>query len=246
MNMNIKLHQPFSISETQTGIRLSENIYPDPQTVSSQNSLFISCDGSTVKTLKAGEIVCEAIESYFHSFLEKRKDVTASFIEKAIRFSEVKLDEYIKDYPEYKGMDTSLSMLFFAPDKAYLCQIGRSHIYQIRGNKIIYKSIDSSLDRRVRGYKHSVQVNIVKLKDIQPEDMFFIYTGSLFNFQDEETICRILSQPLSADEKLSEIKRMYLSKSDECFSGHLIPIRQIEDSSYSFRKRMNSIIASFI
>lgn len=245
-DMKITLNQPFSISENPTGTKNPDSIYPDSTLVSEKNRLFITCGEDSPLSLIAGQIICDAIEKYFHSFLDKAQDVTPEFIEKSIRFAEASLDSFQKDNPETRGMSATLSMLFFAPSCIYFCQVGKSHIYQIRGNRIVYKSIDTSPDRKIQSSRKPVEVNIVRLKDIRANDQFFIYTGELADFHDKEIICQVLSQPGSAEERLTELKRIYLNKSKNSFSAHLIPIRDIEAPGSSFRRRMNLFMHSFI
>jgi len=245
--MNISLNQPFSISESPTGIKNTEIIYPRTQSVSSRNRLFISCNGNSNQALIAGQAVCDAIEGYFHSFLDKGNDITPVFIEKSIRFAEIALDELKKNYRTSPDLSTTLSMLFFAPGSVYFCQIGNSHIYQIRDNQVIYKSIESSFDRKIIGSKKPVEVNIVILKDIKPDDYFFIYAGEFNEAQNEEIVLPILAtEAESTEDKLNKIKKLYLARSGNAFSAHLIPIRDIEDSSSYLKRKMNSLVHSFI
>jgi hypothetical protein len=243
--MNIILQQSFSISETETGIKRRDNIYPNNQSNATRNRLFITCDGSSNQSSVAGRIVCESIQSYFHSFLDDNKDViTPEFMEKAIRFGEISLYEFQKENPEMRNASTTLCLIYFASDYVYFSQIGKSHIYQIRDNRIIYKSIDSSWNKKIQGITQPVDVNVVKLKDIQAQDQFFIYAGELSGCEEEDTVCRILSRQEPPEVKLAEIKDIYLNKTKSCFSAHLIPIRNVEDS-FKLKQRLNSILYSF-
>jgi len=117
--MNIALHQPFSVSETSTGVRYSDNIYPNTVSVSNKNRLFISCGGDSPIEALAGQVICDAIYSYFNSFLNQESDITPSFVEKAIRFAEISLDSFKKEN-RLEGLATSMSLLFIASDKVLL------------------------------------------------------------------------------------------------------------------------------
>jgi hypothetical protein len=243
--MNITLQQSFSVSETETGIKNRLNIYPDNQSIISGNRLFITCGGNSNQTLIAGQVVCDAIQTYFHSFLENKNEITPDFIEKSIRFGEISLDEFRKENPEMINASGTLCLIYFASDCVYFSQIGESHIYQIRDNRIIYKSVESSLERKIRGTAKPVEVNIVKLKDIQAQDQFFIYAGELSGFQEEEFVCQILSKNIPPESKLSRIKEIYLDKTKSCFSAHLIPIRNI-DEAFNLKGKLSSLLYSFI
>jgi hypothetical protein len=229
--MNITLQRSFSISETETGLKGLGNIYPNNQSMPVRNRLFITCNGNSGQSLISGQVVCDAIQTYFHSFLDNKQDITPAFIEKSIRFGEISLDEYKKEHPEMRNVSTVLCLIYFASDCVYFSQTGASHIYQIRNNRIIYKSMDTSLHRKIQGISQPVEVNVVKLKDIQTQDQFFIYAGELSAPAEDDRVCRILSENTSPELKLSKIKEIYLNKTKSCFSAHLIPIRNAGNTS---------------
>ncbi|MDR0507196.1 MAG: hypothetical protein LBH32_10340, partial [Dysgonamonadaceae bacterium] len=235
--MNITLKQPFSLSEAETKVKSVDNIYPNNQSIMKKNRLFITCGDN------AGQVVCGAVQTYFHSFLDHEQNITPDFIEKAIRFGEISLDEFQKTNPDIKNPFATLCLIYFASNCIYFSQIGNSHIYQIRDNQIIYKSIDSSSDRKIKGANKPVEINIVKLKDIRPMDQFFAYVGDLSGLHEEETVCRILSEPTSSENKLSLIKEIYQNKTKSLFSAHLISIRNIEN--FNLKQKIGSLLYSF-
>ncbi|MDR0680758.1 MAG: hypothetical protein LBG15_02735 [Dysgonamonadaceae bacterium] len=243
--MDIVLHKSFSVSETETGIKNTDIIYPTHHSVEKENRLFITCDGNSNKSLTAGRIVCEAVKTYFYSFLDSDRDISVDFIEKAIRMGEISLSEYQENNPATNGLYTVLSLFYLAADCIYLCQIGENRIYQIRENQIIYKSINSFSTRKIQGTHKPVEINVIVLKDIQPNDQFFISNCNLLNSQDEEIICDILMMYAASEEKLSQIKMYYLNKYKKPFSAHLIPIRDISKTK-TFKQRMHSLLYSFV
>jgi hypothetical protein len=243
--MDIAMHKSFSVSETETGIKNIDVIYPTHNSLEKENRLFITCGGNSSQSLIAGQIACEAIRTYFYSFLDRKEDISVDFIEKAIRLGEISLSEYQKNNPATSGLYSILSLFYMASDCVYLCQIGESRIYQIRENQIIYKSIDASPDRKIQGIHKPVEINVVTLKDIRPNDHFFISNCNLLNLQDEKNICDILMIPATAEEKLSQIKTYYLNKYKKHFSAHLIPIGNIRETK-TFKQRMNALLYTFV
>jgi serine/threonine protein phosphatase PrpC len=243
--MNIVLHKSFSVSETETGIKNTDIIYPAHSFMEKGNRLFITCGGNSNESLIAGQIACDAIKTYFYSFLDSNKDISVDFIKKAIRMSEISLSEYQKNNPALNGLYSILSLFYIAPDCIYLCQIGESRIYQIRENQIIYKSVDSSPNRKIQGIHKPVEINVIILKDIQPNDQFFISSYNSLNLQDEKTICDILMEYATSEEKLSQIKTYYLNKYKNPFSAHLIPIRNVQKTK-TFKQKINSFLYFFI
>jgi hypothetical protein len=235
----------FSVCETETGIKNIDIIYPAHNSLEKENRLFITCGGNTRQSLIAGQIACEAITTYFHSFLDRIEDISVDFIEKAIRMGEISLSEYQNNNPATRGLHSILSLFYLASDSVYLCQIGESRIYQIRDNQIIYKSIDASPDRKIQGVYDPVKANVVILKDIRSNDQFFISNCNLLNSQDDKNICEILMRSATSEEKLSQIKTCYLNKYKKTFSAHLIPIRNAPEMK-TFRQRVNALLYSFV
>jgi len=241
--MNITLREPFSVSETETGMKNIDIIHPTHDSFDRKNRLYITCSGNSNKSFIAGNIVCEAIKTYFQSFLDSENDITVDFIEKAIRMAEISLSELKKENPETQ-LTTTLSLFYIATDCIYLCLLGESHVYQIRDNKIISEFIDHS-DKKIRGVNEPIDINLILLKDIQANDQFFICNGNLSDISDESTICNVLSEHSTAEEKLSQIKKYYLNKYKKHFSGHLIPIYSV-NKTMNFKEKVNSLIYSFI
>ena len=234
--MDILLYNPSSVSETKTGTKNADSIYPVQDSANKQDRLYIVCGGNSNQSLLAGEMVCDAVKTYFHSFLDDRNDITPQFIEKAIRMGEIALPE---------EATVTLSICYFAPDAVYLSQIGESYICQIRENQIIYKSVKTSIDNRLRGMNKPVEINMVCLKDIQADDQFFICNHRIASAVEEEEICRILSKPTTSGSKLAQIKNTFLNKYKHSLSAHLISVREVK-KNYTLRQRLNLLFYSFI
>ncbi|MDH8701471.1 hypothetical protein M2138_000813 [Dysgonomonadaceae bacterium PH5-43] len=239
--MSILIHKPFSISETETGIKNSDIIYPNSDSVNKRDRLFITCGNNNSDI--AGKLLCESINLYFNSFLDKEDEVSPDFLAKAIRMGEIAISDYKKNNPNKRGINTTFSLFFLASDCIYICQIGNSHIYQIRDNLITHKYIDLS-DQVIRGADYPVKINLISLTDIKANDQFFICQGNLTT-SDEDSIINILSEFASSDEKLLQIKNYYLNKYKSHFSGHLIPIKEVKEEQ-SFKQRVNALVYSFI
>jgi serine/threonine protein phosphatase PrpC len=243
--MKIATRNSFSVSETEVGRKNIDIIYPAYDSIDKKNRLFITCGGNSEESLLAGQVVCDTVKTYFYSFLDN--NITVEFIEKAIRMGEIALSELKKGNSDWKEMTTPLTLFYLDFDCVYLCQVSESHIYQIRNNKIIYKSIDISTNKKIQGGDNPVEINVVILKDIQDNDQFFICNGGITCSEDEEFICRVLSEPqANSDEKLSQIKNFCLKKKyQNLFSAHLIPIQGIKETQ-SFKQRVNALVYSFI
>lgn len=242
--MDIILHKPFSLSEAETGLKNTDVIHPNHYSVSKRDRLYITCDGKKENSRIAGRLLCESINLYFNSFLENRKNISSDFFDKAIHLGEIAISEYKRTHEEAQNISTSFALFFMASDGIHICQVGKSHIYQIRDNQIIHKYIDSS-DQLIKGVEYPVKVNKIILNDIKSNDQFFICHDNLTSSKDEAHICKILSQFSLVDEKLFQIKEYYLNKYNSHFTAHLIPIREVRETQ-TFRQRVNALVYSFI
>ena len=243
--MNIILHRSFSVSEASEGIKNSI-IYPmfDAENEDVVHRLYLISGGDTKESLFAGQIVCDCIKTYFRTFQENT-DMTADFIEKAIRMSEISLSEYQKEFPKKQYLTTRLTLFYVASNCIYLCQIGESYVYQIRNNQIVYRSIDSSAARKIQGSDLPVEIQVTTLKDIQENDQFFICNGRALDFRDEAYICITLSQQNSSEDKLYQIKDFFMHRYNNHFSALLIPIGE-KPKTPSLMQRINTLIYSFV
>ncbi|GHT77027.1 hypothetical protein FACS189413_11340 [Bacteroidia bacterium] len=241
--MKIATKKSFSVSETEMGIKNVDIIYPTHLLSGKSNRLFLLCDGRSNRSMLAGQVVCDAVYTYFHSFSEEK--ITIDFIEKAIRMAEIQLSELQKEHSHKQGFSTSLSLFYLENDCAYLAQIGESSVCQIRDNQVIMKVMDVSFDRKICGVHNPVEINVVLLKDVQAGDYFFICNDTGISPDDEQVILDLMQQIPQTEECLSEIKRYYQHKYNKHFSGHLIPIEQIREPQ-TIKQWMDSLVYSLI
>ena len=121
--------------------------------------LFLVCDGvgGSEKGEIASSLACESFQTFFSTFLED--EPTEEFVNKAVGYTEVRFDDYVKNHPEAKGMATTLTMVSVGASGITLAHIGDSRIYQFRQGEIIYQTED-----------HSLVNSLVKLGKISKEE----------------------------------------------------------------------------
>lgn len=223
--MNISIKKPYLINETGRWIKNKDSIYPDNEPVNINNRFFLVCDGvgKTNKGEVASSLACDAVYTYFNTFLNPEEKFNPLFIEKALQYAEVQFDEYIKKDPYTKGMATMLCLLYFAPDGVYLTHAGNSRIYQFRDGKIIFKTEDNSIQ-----VSHApVKIDITKITDVLPDDEFFMCTDGVTEVWSDEDLCKIFSTQLSSETRMNTIKEFCRESSKDNYSAYLIPIHDV-------------------
>ena len=269
--MYITIKKPFSISEIGKRMNNEDSIYPKSERGTTDDRLFLVCDGvgGSNKGEVASSVACDSIQTYFNTFLDTEVKFDPEFIKKAIRYTEIRFDDYIKDNPNAKGMATTLCLLYLAPDRIYLSHAGDSRIYQFRKGKIIFKTEDHSLVntlikngkinpeeaekhpqknviyRAIQGSKVPVDIDITQITDVQPDDRFLMCTDGIMETLNDKELEKLFSKGDSPEETLATIKELCNDKSRDNYSAYLIPINEIEEMS-TFKQVMTSFLYAFI
>jgi protein phosphatase len=268
--MNIKIQKPFSVSEIGKRINNEDSIYPKNEYVSVEDRLFLVCDGvgGSNKGEVASSVACESIQTYFRTFLEPDKTFDPVFIEKAVRYTEIRFDDYIRKNPTAKGMATTLCLLYFAPEGIFLTHAGDSRIYQFRDGKIIFKTEDHSLInsmvkngqvapedarthpqknviyRAIQGTHVPVDIDVEKISDVLPGDLFLMCTDGVTEALDDDELCKIFAEKDSSEDKLTQIKECCRYKARDNYSAYLIPVQEVNEMNV-FKQVMTSFLYLF-
>jgi len=251
--MNITIKKPVSFSEKGGRLNNEDFVFPGNEQSSINNRLFLVCDGvgGSNKGEDASSIACDSIQTYFHTYLDSEKEFNPQIIEKSIRYAEILFDEHVRKHPDSKGMATTLCLLFFAHDAVYLTHAGNSRIYQFRNGKIIFKTEDHSMVnsliksgllkledaathpqknvicRAIQGSFLPVEVDIVKITDVHPNDVFFMCTDGVTEVWSDNELGKLLSSRKSSEEKIDVIKEKCQDNAHDNYSGCLIPIHEV-------------------
>lgn len=191
-------------------------IFPLPSEISSNNRVFILCDG--MGGHDAGEIassvVCEALGKNISLMLEANPLFTKSELKKALDVAYDTLDA--NDTGSEKKMGTTLAMVVFHDQGVMVAHIGDSRVYHIRsGNSenetsLLFQTEDHSLlnslvkagEISLTEAKQSVKKNIItramqpnsdrpnadiaEITDIQPGDWFYICSDGMLEQEEME------------------------------------------------------------
>lgn len=267
--MNITIGKPWAVTEKGGRLNNEDSIFPQPETETKTLKMFLVCDGvgGAEKGEIASALACESIKTYFDTFLVGNPDVV--FINKAIRYTESRFDEYVLHHPEAHGMATTLAMIFIGTNGVTLAHIGDSRIYHIRDNKILHETDDHSLVnqwvkmgkitrdqaavhpqkniilRAIEGTEHPTEAEVKLITDIEAGDNFFLCTdGVLENLRDND-ILSIISQSKDGEEIKDDIMAACLGKTRDNFSFYIVPIQNVIQT-IGLKQNILSFLYSFI
>jgi protein phosphatase len=268
-NMNITIGRPFATSEKGKRQNNEDYIFPSSELASPNQRLFIVCDGvgGSEKGEIASELACDSFETYFNTFLEE-ENPSEEFINKAIRYTEARFDEYIKHNPETQGMATTFTLLYIGNDGITAAYAGDSRIYQFRDGKIIFKTEDHRLvnswvklgkiteeeadahpqknviTRAIVGSEHITSADVQLITDIESGDLFFLCTdGVTESFTDKE-LTEILNKRNNCEEIKDAIVERCINQSNDNFSFYIIPISDTKKNTH-YKQNILSFFYSF-
>ncbi|MDH6533459.1 serine/threonine-protein phosphatase [Parabacteroides sp. 52] len=263
--MNITIGKPCAISDIGGRLNNEDSIYPQPETVASNQKLFIVCDGvgGAEKGEIASSLACDSIQTYFSTFLEG--EPTREFIHKAIQYTEARFDDYIRRNPEAKGMATTLTLLYIGTSGVTLAHVGDSRVYQFRKGEILYQTEDHSLVnsllkigkispeeainhpqknviiRAIQGREHATEADVILLRDIQAGDSFFMCTDGVLENLTNETLSFIFSTTKAPDCIKDKLVETCNGRTRDNYSFYIVPIHQVQDNV-----GLRQIILSFL
>lgn len=268
--MNITIGNPWAVSEKGGRLNNEDSIFPLPETANSNQNLFLVCDGvgGAEKGEIASSLACESFQTFFSTFREG--EANADFINKAIRYTEARFDDYVAIHPEAKGMATTLTMTFVGTTGITLAHVGDSRIYHFRKGEILFQTEDHSLVnslvklgkitheevahhpqrnviiRAIQGTDRPTEADVVLLDDIKAGDFLFMCSDGVLERLNNDELSDIFKH-LGGPE---EIKNAIMSacsgkKTRDNFSFYIIPIQNVLDSA-GIKQNILSFLYSFI
>jgi protein phosphatase len=267
--MNITLERPFAATEKGNRENNEDCIFPLSELANSGQRFFMVCDGvgGAEKGEVASALACDSFKTFFDTFLED-SDPSEEFINRAVLYTESRFDEYVKLYPEAKGMATTLTFLYVGASGITIAHIGDSRIYHIRNGKILYVTEDHSLvnswvqlgkitkeeaavhpqkniiTRAIMGSAHSVNADVKLITDVQPGDSFLMCTDGVTECFTDDNIENLFFHGLNAESLKNFIVEYCTDEAKDNFSFYILPIQNVQKTT-GYKQYILSLFYSF-
>lgn len=267
--MNITIGKPWAVSEKGGRQNNEDSIYPLPETVNSNQKLFLVCDGvgGAEKGEIASSLACESIQTYFSTFLEG--EPSDAFINNAIRYTETRFDDYITTHPEARGMATTLTLVYAGSSGIKVAHVGDSRVYQLRKGEILFRTVDHSLVnslvqlgkitkeealthpqrnvilRAIQGTERPAEADIALLTDIQPGDYLFMCTDGVLERLTDKALSTVFAESAGPEDIKDNVMISCCGKTRDNFSFYILPIQNVLET-VGLKQNILSFLYSFI
>ncbi|MDR0836587.1 MAG: protein phosphatase 2C domain-containing protein [Tannerella sp.] len=268
--MNIIIERPFATTEKGKRRNNEDYIYPSSELAGPDRRLFIVCDGvgGSEKGEIASELACDSFETYFNTFLEEGDNPSEAFIQKAVRYTESRFDEYVKHNPEAQGMATTFALLYIGNKGITVAYAGDSRIYQFRDGQIIFKTEDHRLvnslvklgkiteeeaerhpqknviTKAIIGSEHITSADVQLITDLEPGDMFFLCTDGVTETFTDRELEKIFNKKNNSEEIKNTIVERCINQSNDNYSFYIIPIFDTKKNA-NYKQNILSFFYSF-
>lgn len=260
MELSIEIKQPFALNELSQRENNEDSIYPSMGEANSNHNLFIVCDGvgGSAKGEVASKMVCEQ----FEKFMDRKNISDENSIKDALLKVEEKLYKHVEDYPESKGMATTLTLLHLHNQGATIAHIGDSRVYQVRNGNIIFQTEDHShvnelikvgaitpeqaihhpkkniITRAIQAIGDRTKADVYNTADIKKGDYFFLCTDGILEGVSELELTNILKDDVDNLTKMQRIKLGCQIGARDNYSCYLV---QIENCTEVAKTQKNYI-----
>ncbi len=151
------------------GIGRKEN-QEDSYVTSPDGRFFVLCDGmgGHEKGEVASQTVCDALELYFTKNPPANYEVSAVYLNAAVKFAYEKLDEQEKDPNTIKKMGTTMTCVYFGDNAVLVAHLGDSRVYQIRPSEYEEDNYRNAI--KIATKDHSLVQQLVEIGEITEEE----------------------------------------------------------------------------
>ncbi|MGB1207151.1 MAG: hypothetical protein ACPG5B_16005 [Chitinophagales bacterium] len=238
MQTTIKL--PYSISEKGKKPQITNKIFPATDTATSNDNFFLVCSGfgETQKAEISATLVCEELSKYIkETHIVKTERLGQIYMNDALRYTERRMQEYIRNNNDVKGMNGAFALAHINLDgTATVAWAGNCRVYHIRQNKILYRSEDHLTNIRHSGESKIIPrgitgnepawVSISTITDFQDDDYLFLCSPGVLQTFDDRNIKYLFSQGNGSDTTnqaiIDKIRELCGTNSTDSYSAYLI------------------------
>lgn len=243
----MEVNKVYSLLEIGKRKNLEDYIYPNDDLGSSNNRVFLVCDG--VGGENKGEVASKIVAETLGNFLSNVKtDITTDDIKSGFDLVITKINDYTKLYPAAIKMTTTLTLAVINELNILLAWCGDSRLYYIRNNEIIWKSKDHSLVqnlidtneitkaeaethplRNVITRSISVETDFDKIdfyeeKNIGDNDYILLATDGFFEQINDDILINCLKEDIYDKEEY--FKNICEGKTNDNYSFQLIKLKK--------------------
>jgi len=254
--MQIKIFPPIALCEKGRRPVNEDFVYPHLMSADSNSRTFLVCDG--VGGASKGELASQMVAETFGNGFE---NTTANLknLHKTLHRAQAKIDDFIYDNLQHKGMATTMTFLQLNDYGAIIAHAGDSRVYHIRGNKVLFCTYDHSLvndlikmgkweeaktaksnviTRAIQGEEiRSITLDVQLIENIQSNDYFFLCSDGVWSALADEDLLSILNGNHSEEEKMETIRDYCTKYSRDNYSAYLVKVKEvIEEETYNSRK----------
>ncbi len=244
--MQIKIFPPVAICEKGKRPVNEDFVYPHLATADLNSRTFLVCDGvgGASKGELASQMVAETFGAEFENSAANLKN-----LHQTLHHAQAKIDEFIHENSQHKGMGTTMSFLQLNDYGAIIAHAGDSRVYHIRDHKISFCTYDHSLvndlikmgkweeaktaksniiTRAIQGEEiRSITLDVQLIENIQPNDYFFLCSDGVWSAIPDPELIAILQKEDSDENKMETIRDMCSLYSRDNYSAYLVRVKEV-------------------
>lgn len=262
--MKINIFPPVALCEKGKRPVNEDFVYPHLATADSNSRTFLVCDG--VGGESKGELASQIVADTFGIEFE-RTSANLKNLHKTLHHAQAKIDEFIHENKQHKGMGTTMSFLQLNDYGAIVAHAGDSRVYHIRDQKILFCTYDHSLvndlikmgkweeaktaksniiTRAIQGEEiRSITLDVQLIEDVQQSDYFFLCSDGVWSAMTDQELIGILSGEDSEEEKMATIRDLCTHYSNDNFSAYLVRVHKVAKEEKTTSKKEVSFSNEF-
>lgn len=262
--MKIRIQQNSALHEKGGRFKNEDFVYPIldnaqldstlTESIPNIPGLYMICDGvgGDQKGEVAAQLAVSQFARYFDTFPPSGQ-VTYGYLSAALIRVEEAFSNYLKNYPDSRGMGSTLALLYLDDHGAMIAWIGDSRVYHFRNGEILYKTRDHSLVndlieqgeiteaaaryhprrnvvlRVIKGTEEATDLDVkfIPVEDIEAGDFFFLCSDGVLEEVNDKELQTLFSGEFNAEDIQQEIYALCKGNSNDNFSAYVVQLGDV-------------------